>query len=635
MNRQFEIIVVGGGHAGTEASWAAARLGVPTLLVTMDRAAIGRMSCNPAIGGIGKGQMVREIDALGGLMGLATDVGGIQFRMLNRRKGPSVWSPRAQCDRTLYANAVQSLLDATPNLTITGGMVESIKVARLAPPRQGPGAGGVMLSQRVTGIRLSDGREFGCRCIVITTGTFLRALMHMGDKKTEGGRIGEGAAAGLSATLRSLGFELGRLKTGTPPRIARESIDYAGLEVQPGDNVPAPFSFMNDRITQPQINCWITYTNERTHELIRGNLDRAPMYSGQIQSTGPRYCPSIEDKVVRFAEKDRHQIFLEPEGYDSDRVYCNGISTSLPIDVQEPMVRSIAGLENARIVQHGYAVEYDFVPPHQTKATLETKLVEGLYLAGQINGTSGYEEAAGQGIVAGINAALSVLDRKPFVMRRDQSYIAVMIDDLVTKGTIEPYRMFTSRAEYRLLLRSDNADVRLTPLGRELGLVDDNRWARFNLKREAAKVIEHWARTSRHDGLSFWDWLGRSDCGVAGTLNWSEWKTVLPDSLRAASTALLEEALTAVHIEAKYGGYIRRQEREVERFARMESRAIPANFDFASLRQLRFEAREKLSRVSPLSVGQAQRISGISPADISVLLLYLNAGARQGPPKFS
>ncbi|MBX3395674.1 MAG: tRNA uridine-5-carboxymethylaminomethyl(34) synthesis enzyme MnmG [Phycisphaerae bacterium] len=620
MNREFEIVVIGGGHAGTEAAWAAAHLGVPTLLVTMDAQAIGRMSCNPAIGGIGKGQMVREIDALGGLMGLATDAGGIQFRMLNLRKGPSVWSPRAQCDRRLYAGAVQRLLNSTPNLTITEGTVDELLT---------DSAGDQSADFRVTGVRLSDGRSFHCRCIVVTTGTFLRGLMHMGERKTEGGRIGEGSANNLSGQLRGLGFELGRLKTGTPPRLARDSIAYDGLEVQPGDDRPAPFSFMHDAVTQPQIDCWITYTNERTHEMIRANLDRAPMYSGQIESTGPRYCPSIEDKVVRFAEKDRHQIFLEPEGYDCDRIYCNGISTSLPIDVQEPFVRSIEGLEQARIVQYGYAVEYDYVPPHQTCATLETKRVRGLYLAGQINGTSGYEEAAGQGIVAGINAARRVLGQEPFVMGRDQSYIAVMIDDLVTKGTIEPYRMFTSRAEYRLLLRSDNADVRLTPIGRELGLVDDARWHRYNLKRASCAAIEAWARQTRHNGLSFWEWLSRTDCDAAADLNWSAFCAERPASLREASDALLDEACQAVRIEARYGGYIRRQEREIERFRRMESRSIPADFDFDAITQLRFEAREKLTRVAPRSIGQAQRISGINPADIAVLALYLEARRRR------
>lgn len=620
VNTNYDVIVIGGGHAGTEAAWASARLGATTLLVTMDADAIGRMSCNPAIGGIGKGQMVREIDALGGLMGLATDLGGIQFRILNRRKGPSVWSPRAQCDRKLYAAAVQTLLSDVPNLTIVEGLTETVETID---------AGAGPYRSAVSAVRLTDGRRLTCRCAIITTGTFLRGLMHTGEQKVEGGRVGEQSANGLSDCLRAMGFELGRLKTGTPPRIARDSINYANLEVQPGDDKPVPFSFMNDAITQPQIDCWITYTNSGTHGFIHGNLHRAPMYSGQIEGTGPRYCPSIEDKVVRFADKDRHQIFLEPEGYDSDRIYCNGISTSLPMDVQKDFVHSIEGLENARIVQYGYAVEYDYVPPHQTQATLETKLVKGLFLAGQINGTSGYEEAAGQGLVAGINAANQALGLAPFVMGRDESYIAVMIDDLVTKGTIEPYRMFTSRAEYRLLLRSDNADARLTPIGRKLGLVDDGRWARFSAKQDAARALESWAKSNRHNGSSYFEWLARTDTDVSTALDWSASHLSVADSSRAFGRALLDEALTAVHIEAKYGGYIRRQEREIERFRRMESRAIPDGFDYFGVSQLRHEAKEKLSRVSPRNIGQAQRISGISPADITVLLVHLEAGRRR------
>jgi tRNA uridine 5-carboxymethylaminomethyl modification enzyme len=622
MRNQFEIVVIGGGHAGTEAAWAAARMGVPTALVTLSREAIGRMSCNPAMGGIGKGQMVREIDALGGLMGLATDRGGIQFRMLNRRKGPAVQAPRAQCDRILYASAVQQVLEATSNLTIVEGSVESIEVEHAGSPRAA-----------VRGVRLAEGRTLSCTCVVVTTGTFLRALMHTGERKTAGGRVGEGTSLGISETLASLGFELGRLKTGTPPRIARDSIDYDRLELQPGDPDPRPFSYLNDAIPQPQVNCWITYTSQAAHDLIRANLHRAPMYSGQIQSTGPRYCPSIEDKVVRFADKDRHQIFLEPEGYDSDRIYCNGISTSLPEDVQEAVVRSIDGLENARIVQMGYAVEYDFVPPHQTRATLETKRVEGLYLAGQINGTSGYEEAAAQGIVAGINAVRRVQGREPIVMGRDQSYIAVMIDDLVTKGTIEPYRMFTSRAEYRLLLRSDNADARLTPLGREIGLVDDARWKRFCAKQAAVRAFAAWADQIQHGGDRLSRWLSRTDTDWRAAVDWAECRTAVAAAVSvnghaALSDALLSEAIEAALVEAKYGGYIERQQREVEKFRRLEDRRIPEDFDFSVLRELRAEAREKFLSVAPRSVGQAQRISGISPADIAILMLYLEGRRR-------
>lgn len=628
MDRRFEIIVIGGGHAGAEAAWAAARLGVPTALVTMQREAIGRMSCNPAIGGIGKGQMVREIDALGGLMGLATDRAGIQFRMLNRRKGPAVWAPRAQCDRDLYAAAVQDLLACTPNLEIIEGTIETIETSDV--PRA------------VRTVRLTDGRVLACRCVIVTTGTFLRALMHTGEAKAEGGRIGEGSAVGLSACLREMGLELGRLKTGTPPRIARDTVDYGVLEEQPGDDPPEPFSFMTDRIDQRQVSCWITYTGAPSHELIRANLHRAPMYTGQIESRGPRYCPSIEDKIVRFAEKDRHQIFLEPEGYESDRIYCNGISTSLPVDVQEGVVRSIRGLERARILQWGYAVEYDFVPPHQIDATLQAKCIAGLYLAGQINGTSGYEEAAGQGLLAGINAARRVLGREPVVLRRDQAYIGVMIDDLVTRGVVEPYRMFTSRAEYRLLLRSDNADARLTTLGREIGLVEDARWLRYTQKRDAIAAIGRWAERTIIDGVPLSRWLARTDGESIERVPWRAWRNegmerggndggglgALPDDVAGVSGRLLDEAFESAAIEAKYGGYVRRQLREVERFRKMETRRIPDGLDYHTIRQLRFEARERLSSINPRSIGQAQRISGINPADIAVLLLHLESVRR-------
>lgn len=669
MERRFEIIVIGGGHAGAEAAWAAARLGTPTAMITMQRDAIGRMSCNPAIGGIGKGQMVREIDALGGLMGLATDRAGIQFRMLNRRKGPAVWAPRAQCDRDLYAAAVQELLAHTPNLEIIEGTIERIETRTLADSngfiagREWPGCsstdrtrsladaaltdarGPAVKVKQVCGVRLTDGRVLACRCVIVTTGTFLRALMHTGEKKAEGGRIGEGSAVGLSACLREMGLELGRLKTGTPPRLARDSVDYAALEEQPGDVPPEPFSFLTDRIDQRQVSCWITYTGAPAHDLIRANLHRAPMYTGQIESRGPRYCPSIEDKVVRFAEKDRHQVFLEPEGYESDRIYCNGISTSLPVDVQEGVVRSIRGLEQARILQWGYAVEYDFVPPHQIDATLQVKCVAGLYLAGQINGTSGYEEAAGQGLLAGVNAARRVLGRDPVVLRRDQAYIGVMIDDLVTRGVVEPYRMFTSRAEYRLLLRSDNADARLTSLGREIGLVDDARWTRFAAKRDAIASIQTWAERTIVDGVPLSRWLARTDGESVDRVPWRAWRSTgfgsavggsglgtlpaLPDDVAGVSSRLLDEAFEAAAIEAKYGGYVKRQLREVERFRKMESRRIPDGLDYHTIRQLRFEARERLSSINPRSIGQAQRISGINPADIAVLLLHLESARRE------
>ncbi|MCB9850660.1 MAG: tRNA uridine-5-carboxymethylaminomethyl(34) synthesis enzyme MnmG [Phycisphaerales bacterium] len=603
MHERFDIVVIGGGHAGTEAAWAAGRLGARTALVTMTRDAIGRMSCNPAIGGIGKGQMVREIDALGGIMGQCTDRGAIQFRMLNRRKGPAVWAPRAQADRVLYANAVQEMLAGAPNLTIIEGIVAEID-APMSDARR-----------RVRGVTLEDGRRIACDAVIITTGTFMSALMHCGERQTPGGRCGEPAAVGISRNLRDLGLTLGRLKTGTPPRVARDSVDYGACEPQPGDDDPVPFSFMTDRIDQPQIECWITYTNVHTHELIRGNLHRAPMYSGQIESTGPRYCPSIEDKVVRFADKLRHQIFLEPEGYDSDRIYCNGISTSLPADVQEAMLRDIPGLGNARIVQHGYAVEYDFIPTTQTKVTLESKVVDGLYTAGQINGTSGYEEAAGQGLIAGVNAAMRLAGNEgPFVLRRDEAYIGVMIDDLITKPPTEPYRMFTSRAEYRLSLRSDNADRRLTPTGRDIGLVDDERWERFQQKTAAITVLSKLVGATVHEGRRLSETLRRPDVTLA-TLEAALGASALNGHPRAA----LEQVL----IDARYAGYLARQDRQVERFRKMESMKIPPSADYTHMTALRAEAREKLAAVGPATIGQAARIAGISPADIMTLGVYL------------
>jgi tRNA uridine 5-carboxymethylaminomethyl modification enzyme len=597
----YDIIIIGGGHAGAEAAWAASRLGAKTALITMDPSRIGQMSCNPAIGGLAKGQMVREIDALGGLMGLATDQTGIQFRMLNRSKGPAVWGPRAQADKYKYARHVQLLLGTCPNLRIVPGEVAEI-----------------LASPAVRGVTLKDGSRLACGAVIVTTGTFLRGLMHTGQAQSAGGRVGESAATGLSASLQSLGLEMGRLKTGTPPRLDRRGIDFGAFEPQPGDERPVSFSYLNEYgrdwiPPQPQVQCWIGGTNEQIHQIIRENLHRAPMYSGQIQSTGPRYCPSIEDKVVRFADKSHHQIFLEPEGLDTDEIYCNGISTSLPSDVQEKIIRLIPGLQNAQILRWGYAVEYDMVWPTQIQSSLQTKRVAGLFLAGQINGTSGYEEAAAQGIVAGINAARYVGGQgADFVLRRDQAYIGVLIDDLVTKPPTEPYRMFTSRAEHRLQLRNDNADERLTPVGREIGLVDDGRWASFITRREA---IDSAAAILRDAGAD--EYLRRGDV---------EWKDLAKRFPEAA--AIGPEIAPHLEIRIKYKGYIARQDRQIERFAKMESKLIPTAFDYSRIVGLRNEARQKLAKFTPRSLGQALRISGITPADVTVLAIHLDRAER-------
>jgi tRNA uridine 5-carboxymethylaminomethyl modification enzyme len=623
MEHDFDILVIGGGHAGAEAAAAAARLGARVGLITMDSAAIGRMSCNPAIGGLGKGQIVREIDALGGIMGLAIDRAGIQFRMLNRRKGPAVWAPRAQADRDLYAGAVQNLLRECPNLEILEGLVDEILVEESPNHRPDESGESKTTPVRVKGVLLADGRKISASAVIVTTGTFLRALMHCGKSQSEGGRVGEAASKGLSAQLTKLGFELGRLKTGTPPRVHRDSLNFDQLEPQYGDEAPVPFSFMTDRIEQQQVQCWITYTNETVHELIRANLHQAPMYSGQIESQGPRYCPSIEDKVVRFADKSRHQLFLEPEGYENERIYCNGISTSLPADVQAQIIRQIPGMQAAEIIQPGYAVEYDWVPTHQIKRNLETKRVKGLFLAGQINGTSGYEEAAGQGLIAGINAARFLKELAPFVSGRDQSYIGVMIDDLIVKPPKEPYRMFTSRAEYRLHLRGDNADLRLTPIGRDIGLVDDERWTRFEHKRDAISEISTLTAGIRHNGILLDDWLRRP------TANADELSGILSNHLVGP---INREAIEQAFIAGRYSGYLARQDRQVAQFRKAETMHIPERIDFSGIKELRIEAREKFTKISPRTLGQASRIEGISPADISVLWTHI-AGRKK--PSFS
>ncbi len=605
---QFEVIVIGAGHAGIEAALAAARMGRRTALLTLNCDSVGQMSCNPAIGGVAKGQIVREVDALGGAMGQLTDAAAIQFRLLNRGKGPAMHSPRAQCDKKAYQFLAKLTVEQQENLTLRQEMVEALVVER----------------ERIVGVRCRGGVTYHGRAVVVTTGTFLKALMHTGESKTQGGRAGDVSAEGLSGSLRELGFELQRFKTGTPPRVNGRTIDFSRLEVQPGDEVPVPFSFLTDRVEQPQMVCHITHTNSNIHDTIRANLHRAPMYSGQIESVGPRYCPSIEDKVVRFGDRESHQIFLEPEGRNTLEYYCNGISTSLPRDVQDVIVRNIKGLEYAEIMRYGYAVEYDFAPPTQLQPTLETKTIAGLFFAGQINGTTGYEEAAAQGIIAGINAARSVMSDEPFVIDRSQAYIGVLIDDLVTRGVDEPYRMFTSRAEYRLLLRHDNADLRLTELGRQLGLVDDPRWEHFQARKGRIDRLRDVLQQTRIDGVSLAQILRRPET------TWDEIATAHPPLHALSDDA---NAVEQVTIESKYGGYIERQAQQVERYRRLEHKPLPQNLDYNSIPQLRAEAREKLRRVRPRSLGQASRISGIHPADIATLLVFVKKERSEFPPQ--
>lgn len=620
----YDVIVVGAGHAGSEAAGAAAKMGAKTLLITMNMDAIAKMSCNPAMGGVAKGQLVREIDALGGLSGIVSDKSGVQFRMLNRSKGPAMWSPRCQSDRMLYAQIMREQLERIPNLHFRQDNVVDILTDDTG--------------RIVQGVVTQTGQTFQSKSVVLTSGTFLNGIIHIGESQYGGGRSGERASIGISASLEKLGFEIGRLKTGTPPRIDGRSIDYSKLEIQYGDEDPSPFSFLTDDLpgVDDQLTCWIGYTNEEVHETLKTGFDRSPMFNGRIKSVGPRYCPSIEDKINRFSERDRHQLFVEPEGWNTYEMYLNGFSTSLPEDVQYHALRGIEGFEKAVMLRPGYAIEYDYFPPYQVKRSLETKNVEGLFFAGQINGTTGYEEAACQGMMAGINSALFVQKKEPFVLKRSEAYIGVLIDDLINKGTEEPYRMFTSRAEHRILLRQDNADLRLTELGRRIGLVEDDRYKRFKMKKDEVdrlydfisnytvrpekmdSMLETKGTTALSQPVKAKSLIPRPEIHLGDLLDADE---DLCRQVKEISTN--RYVLEQVEIQIKYDGYIQREFEMVDEMSRQENTHIPEKLDYQKIKSLSNEGKSKLEKIKPETIGQASRISGVSASDLAVLMVYL------------